>query len=146
MPEIAYSLRLWLALRPRSDTGWCTSCKAAVAPSPRIRHSTPMIKSELVTRLADQNPHRSKRNVDILVRAILDRIAQTLTEGDRVELSIFATPTLQARPGHNSRSGKAVVITSKANIRFKSSRAMQVRLNPVEVSPELTRVALRRAS
>ena len=45
-----------------------------------------MIKSELVLRIAEQNPHLYQRDVETLVKAILDTIAEALSRGDRVEL------------------------------------------------------------
>ncbi|RUP11432.1 MAG: integration host factor subunit beta, partial [Methylobacterium sp.] len=37
-----------------------------------------MIKSELVLRIAEQNPHLYQRDVEILVNAILDTISDAL--------------------------------------------------------------------
>ena len=45
-----------------------------------------MIKSELVLKIAEQNPHLYQRDVEKIVNAILDTIADALARGDRVEL------------------------------------------------------------
>src|ERR1700691_3276507 len=50
-----------------------------------------MIKSDLVERIAAQNPHLYKRDVENLVDAILGGIAGALCRGDRVKLSHFGT-------------------------------------------------------
>ena len=50
-----------------------------------------MIKSELVQRIAEQNPHLYLRDVEYIVGAILDEITVALSRGDRVELRGFGT-------------------------------------------------------
>jgi hypothetical protein len=45
-----------------------------------------MIKSELVTRLAERYPHLYHRDVERIVSTVLDEIAAALAGGDRVEL------------------------------------------------------------
>ena len=48
-----------------------------------------MIKSELVARLAEANPHLYQRDVERIVSTIFDEIAAALSRGDRVELRGF---------------------------------------------------------
>ena len=48
-----------------------------------------MIKSELVQRIAEHNPHLYQRDVENIVNAILDEIIAALARGDRVELRGF---------------------------------------------------------
>ncbi len=43
-----------------------------------------MIKSELVRKIADRNPHLFQRDVEKIVNAILDEITTALAEGNRV--------------------------------------------------------------
>jgi len=45
-----------------------------------------MIKSELVQRIAEHNPHLYQRDVENIVNAILDEIVAALARGDRVVL------------------------------------------------------------
>ncbi len=56
-----------------------------------------MIKSELVLKLAEMNPHLYQRDVEILVNAILDEITGALRRGDRVELRGFGTFSTKER-------------------------------------------------
>ena len=44
-----------------------------------------MIKSELVQRIAEHNPHLYQRDVENIVNAILDEIVAALARGDRVD-------------------------------------------------------------
>ena len=94
-----------------------------------------MIKSELVQRIAEHNPHLYQRDVEILVNAILDTITAALARGDRVELrdfGVFAVKTRGARTGRNPRNGVEVAVSEKAAPTFKTSRDMRRRLNPTE--------------
>jgi integration host factor subunit beta len=91
-----------------------------------------MIKSELVTKLAEANPHLYQRDVEILVNAILDEITGALGRGDRVELrgfGTFSTKERDARQGRNPRTGEKVSVSGKNVPYFKSGKEMRDRLN-----------------
>jgi len=94
-----------------------------------------MIKSELIEKLAEQNPHLYRRDVEDLVNAILDTIAAALERGERVELrgfGVFTAKRRGARVGRNPRSGGTVAVPEKVTPAFKMSREMLRRLNPGE--------------
>jgi integration host factor subunit beta len=91
-----------------------------------------MIKSELVQRIALQNPHLYQRNVEKLVESILGEISAALARGDRVELRGFGAFSLKHRPartGRNPRTGVPVPVDSKSVPFFKTGKEMRVRLN-----------------
>ena len=74
-----------------------------------------MIKSELVSRIAAQNPHLYQRDVETIVVAILDTIADALARGDRVELrgfGAFSVKQRDARTGRNPRTGETVEVAA----------------------------------
>ena len=94
-----------------------------------------MLKSELIERIAAQNPHLYRRDVARIVNAILDRITTALAQGDRVELrdfGVFTTKTREPRIKRNPRNGTKVAVPEKVFVAFKSSRTMHRRLNPSE--------------
>jgi integration host factor subunit beta len=72
-----------------------------------------MIKSELVTRIAAQNPHLYQRDVENIVNAILNEIVAAMARGDRVELRGFGAFSVKNRPartGRNPRTGAHVSV------------------------------------
>ena len=97
-----------------------------------------MTRSELVARIARQNPRLYAKEVETLVDAILDRIADALADGDRVELrdfGTFATKEIRARTGRNPRTGQRVDVAAKRNVQFRLSKAMRTRLNLRPTAP-----------
>ena len=56
-----------------------------------------MIKSELIAKLAEENPHLTQRDIERVVGVILERMIQALEDGGRVELRGFGA--LQERQG-----------------------------------------------
>ena len=92
-----------------------------------------MLKSELIARIAEQNPHLYERDVEAIVNAILDTITTALARGDRVELrgfGVFAVKKREAQTGRNPRNGKEVAVSEKVVPTFKTGRDMHHRLNP----------------
>lgn len=91
-----------------------------------------MIKSELVLKLAEQNPHLYQRDVENIVNAILDEVIKALKRGDRVELrgfGAFSVKQRQARTGRNPRTGESVPVDQKMMPVFKTGKEMRFRLN-----------------
>jgi len=101
-----------------------------------------MIKSELVLKIAEQNPHLYQRDVEKIVNAILDTIADALARGDRVELrgfGAFSVKKRDARTGRNPRTGESVSISEKVVPVFKTGKEMRQRLNAS--SPKVLKAA-----
>ncbi len=91
-----------------------------------------MTKSELITRLAEANPHLYQRDVERIVTTIFDEIAIALARGDRVELrgfGAFSVKRREARQGRNPRTGEQVAVTEKAVPFFKTGKQLRERLN-----------------
>ena len=91
-----------------------------------------MIKSELIARLAGENPHLAMRDVERVVNTIFERISAELAEGGRVELrgfGAFSTRERPARTGRNPRTGAPVEVPAKATPFFKSGKDLRLRLN-----------------
>jgi integration host factor subunit beta len=91
-----------------------------------------MIKSELVQRIAEHNPHLYQRDVENIVNAILDEIVAALARGDRVELrgfGAFSVKFRDARRGRNPRTGETVAVEQKVVPFFKTGKELRDRLN-----------------
>jgi len=91
-----------------------------------------VIKSELVVRIAERNPHLYQRDVENIVNAILGEITSALARGDRVELrgfGAFSAKQRRARQGRNPRTGTQVAVEEKAVPFFKAGKEMRMRLN-----------------
>ena len=91
-----------------------------------------MIKSELVQRVAAQNPHLYQRDVENIVNAIFGEIVDALARGDRVELRGFGAFSVKNRPartGRNPRTGAHVAVDKKHVPFFKTGKEMRERLN-----------------
>lgn len=91
-----------------------------------------MTKSELILRLAEQNPHLFQRDVERIVSTVFDEISSALADGDRVELrgfGAFSVKSRDARLGRNPRTGEAVAVAEKFVPFFKAGKDLRERLN-----------------
>jgi integration host factor subunit beta len=94
-----------------------------------------MTKSELVQRLSAANPHLYQRDIEVIVTAIFDEIAEALARGDRVELrgfGAFSVKHRDARVGRNPRTGASVSVAAKHIPFFKTGKQLRERLNHTE--------------
>jgi len=91
-----------------------------------------MIKSELIQKLADENPHLFQRDIENIVNAILGEVGDALSRGDRVELRGFGAFSVKNRPartGRNPRTGEKVAVAEKYVPQFKAGKEIRERLN-----------------
>ena len=98
----------------------------------RFSKVTRMTKSELIARLAEQNPSLYHRDLEHLVNTVFETITNALEDGDRVELrgfGAFSVRERKARMGRNPRTGEAVNVEAKRMPFFKMGKGMRERLN-----------------
>jgi integration host factor subunit beta len=91
-----------------------------------------MIKSELIAKLAEENPHLTRADVERVVNTVLDSMTGALEGGGRVELRGFGAFSVRERParaGRNPRTGETVDVAAKAVPFFKSGKELRQRLN-----------------
>ena len=91
-----------------------------------------MIKSELVQKIADENPHLYQRDVERIVGTIFDEIIEAMASGHRVELrgfGAFSVKKREARIGRNPRTGESVSVDEKYVPFFKTGKRLRDRLN-----------------
>jgi len=91
-----------------------------------------MTKSELIQKLAEQNPHLYQRDAEQIVSTIFEKITEALEDGDRVELrgfGAFSVKHREARVGRNPRTGESVHVAAKRVPFFKTGKKLHERLN-----------------
>ena len=91
-----------------------------------------MIRSELVQKIAEDNPVLNVADAERIVSTIFDEIISTISSGDRVELrgfGAFSVKKREARIGRNPKTGDAVSVESKHIPFFKTGKLLRDRLN-----------------
>jgi integration host factor subunit beta len=92
-----------------------------------------MTKSELITKLANENTHLFQRDIENIVSTIFDEVSNALAHGDRVELRGFGAFSIKARGsrvGRNPRTGESVEVGEKYIPYFKTGKQLREHLNP----------------
>lgn len=107
---------------------------AAIDAAARPNHEggLGMIRSELIQKIADENPHLTQRHVERIVNTVFEEIIEALVRGDRVELRGFGAFSVKARDGRvgrNPRTGEAVTVDDKKVPFFKTGKLLRDRLN-----------------
>lgn len=91
-----------------------------------------MIRSELIQKIADENPHLYQRDVESIVNTIFEEITGAMAKGDRVELRGFGAFSVKRRDpriGRNPRTGESVAVEEKHVPFFKTGKLLRDRLN-----------------
>ncbi len=91
-----------------------------------------MTKSELIERLALKQLHKSAKDIESAVKEMLDLMANTLSEGERIEIRGFGSFSLHYRAprvGRNPKSGATVDLGAKYVPHFKPGKELRERVN-----------------
>ena len=91
-----------------------------------------MIRSQLVKRLLNKNPHLIQKDVEKVTSLVLDEIISTLEDDGRVEIRGFGSISVRKRNsknGRNPRTGESVFVPEKKAPIFKSGKGLRDRLN-----------------
>lgn len=91
-----------------------------------------MIRSELIQKISEENPHLFQRDVERIVNTVFEEVISAMARGDRVELrgfGAFSVKKRDARTGRNPRTGDAVSVDEKAVPFFKTGKLLRDRLN-----------------
>ena len=93
-----------------------------------------MTKSELIERLASQQNQLSYKEVVLVVKTTLEHMAQTLSEGERIEIRGFGSFSLHYRAprvGRNPKTGESVKLEGKSVPHFKPGKELRERVNQI---------------
>lgn len=102
-----------------------------------------MNRSDLYTRLSELHPQLPAKEVELAVKVILDAIANSLSQGGRVEIRGFGSFGLNYRPprqGRNPKSGDKVKVPAKYVPHFKVGKELRERVgmtNATSVAPAI---------
>ena len=91
-----------------------------------------MIKSQLVKRLLNKNPHLIQKDLEKITSIVLEKISSTLENEGRVEIRGFGSLSVRKRKskhGRNPRTGESVFVPEKKAPIFKSGKGLRDRLN-----------------
>ncbi|MFT6460059.1 integration host factor subunit beta [Pseudophaeobacter arcticus] len=91
-----------------------------------------MIRSELIQKIADENPHLYQRDVERIVNTVFEEVTDAMSRGDRVELrgfGAFSVKQRDSRIGRNPRTGETVQVEEKHVPFFKTGKLLRDRLN-----------------
>lgn len=91
-----------------------------------------MIRSELIERIAAENPDLRQSEVEGIVDIFFGTIVDQLAKGGRVELRGFGSFSVRAREGRegrNPRTGTSIAVPPKNVPYFKAGKEMRAKLN-----------------
>mgnify|MGYP003631574397 CR=1 FL=1 len=88
-----------------------------------------MIRSELIQKIADENPHLTQRHVERIVNTVFEQIIEALARGELRGFGAFSVKSRDARVGRNPRTGEAVEVEDKKVPFFKTGKLLRDRLN-----------------
>lgn len=91
-----------------------------------------MIRSELIQKISEENPHLFQRDVERIVNTIFEEVIDAMARGDRVELrgfGAFSVKKRDSRQGRNPRTGESVSVDEKHVPFFKTGKLLRERLN-----------------
>lgn len=90
-----------------------------------------MTKLEIIESLASKQNWMTFKDVEQAVKIILDHMAITLSNGERVEVRGFGSFELRyrhARVGRNPKSGESVFVPAKFIPHFKTGKELRERI------------------
>ncbi len=91
-----------------------------------------MLKSELITRLAEKIPHIPVRTINNGVNHLIQLMSDALAENQRIEIRGFGSFSAKhrlARDAHNPKTGEKMQTAEKFSPHFKPGKDLRDRIN-----------------
>lgn len=91
-----------------------------------------MVKSELINQIVNKQETLSRRDVELSVNSILERMSSSLSQNVRIEIRGFGSFSLHYRPprkAHNPKTGARVFTDAKYTPHFKPGKELRERVN-----------------
>ncbi len=98
----------------------------------RPRADNSLTKSDLIESLSRNQRHLERKDVELAVKGLLEKMSQELAGGNRIEIRGFGSFSLHfraARMGRNPKSGDAVPLRGKYVPHFKPGKELRERVN-----------------
>lgn len=98
----------------------------------RSRGDDSLTKSDLIESLSRNQRHLERKDVELAVKGLLEKMSQELAGGNRIEIRGFGSFSLHfraARMGRNPKSGDAVPLRGKYVPHFKPGKELRERVN-----------------
>lgn len=99
-----------------------------------------MTKSDIIELLSDKYVHLADRHVELAIKGLLDYMAETLSNGGRIEVRGFGSFSLRFRApriGRNPKTGVRVTLDSKYVPHFKPGKELREMVNDSRVDSTL---------
>ncbi|MDH5432764.1 MAG: integration host factor subunit beta [Gammaproteobacteria bacterium] len=91
-----------------------------------------MTKSELIEKLATRQSQLSLKDVELVVKNLIEHMTQSLAKGERIEIRGFGSFSLhyrEPRVGRNPKTGDAVKLDGKHVPHFKPGKDLRSKVN-----------------
>jgi integration host factor subunit beta len=91
-----------------------------------------MMKSELIERIARKQSHLAYKDIELAVKSLLEKMSNSLSSGERIEIRGFGSFSLHYRPpraGRNPKTGSSVSLPGKYVPHFKPGKELRERVN-----------------
>jgi integration host factor subunit beta len=91
-----------------------------------------MTKAELIEALVDRIERLTKKEAELIVNTVLKSIADSLANGNKVELrgfGSFKVKDRRSREGRNPKTGEKVSVEAKRVPYFKAGKELRERVN-----------------
>ena len=91
-----------------------------------------MKRSDLISRIAEQQEHLPDEDVETVVKSILEQLSAALANGERIEIRDFGSFSLHYRPARqarNPKTGESLYTNSRYAVHFKPGKELRERVN-----------------
>ena len=103
-----------------------------------------MTRRDLIEEVVRLYPRFSRRDAEVMVKAVFESMTEALTRGERIEIrgfGSFVVKQRQARDGRNPKTGRVVPVAAKKVPFFKVGKELKLRVDdkpgePSEQGPE----------
>lgn len=88
----------------------------------------------MIDALVEKQPHLAHRDVELAVKAVLEKMSQSFQAGERIEIRGFGSFSLHYRPariGRNPKTGESVAVEDKFSPHFKPGKELKERVDSI---------------